>query len=84
MADSTGDPELIATDLLAQAEHDVRTRVGLITTDVALAEATAVEVLRQMETLATAKIAAESRSNYGEITVRGRGCDDPLFRPRSR
>ena len=69
VADSTGDPELIATDLLAQAEHDVRTRVGLITTDVALAEATKVEVLRQLETLATAKIAAESWSNYGEITV---------------
>ena len=74
VADSTGDPELIATDLLAQAEHDVRTRVGLITTDAALAVATAKEVLRQLETLATAKIAAESWTNYGEITV----CDDEL------
>ena len=69
VADSTGDPELIATDLLAQAEHDVRTRVGLITTDATLAEATAREVLRQLETLATAKIAAESWTNYGEITL---------------
>ncbi len=69
VADSTGDPELIATDLLAQAEHDVRTRVGLITTDVKLAEATAAEVLRQLETLSTAKIAGESWTNYGEITV---------------
>ncbi len=69
VADSTGDAELIATDLLAQAEHDVRTRVGLITTDAALAEATAAEVLRQLETLETAKIAAESWTNYGEITV---------------
>jgi sulfopropanediol 3-dehydrogenase len=33
-------PIMIATDLLAQAEHDIRTRVGLITTDRALAEAT--------------------------------------------
>lgn len=72
VADHTGDPELIATDLLAQAEHDVRTRVGLITTDPAVAEATAKEVLRQLETLATAKIASESWTNYGEITV----CDD--------
>ena len=69
VADSTGDPELIATDLLAQAEHDVRTRVGLITTDAALAEATGKEVLRQLETLATAKIAGESWANYGEIVV---------------
>ncbi len=69
VADHTGDAELIATDLLAQAEHDVRTRVGLITTDQALAEATAREVLRQLETLTTAKIAGESWANYGEITV---------------
>ena len=72
VADSTGDPVLIATDLLAQAEHDVRTRVGLITTDSALAEATAREVLHQLETLATAKIASESWNNYGEITL----CED--------
>ncbi len=69
VADATGDPELIATDLLAQAEHDVRTRVGLITTDEALAEATGREVLRQLETLSTANIAGESWANYGEITV---------------
>lgn len=69
LADSTGNPELIATDLLAQAEHDVRTRVGLITADAALAAATAAEVLNQLSTLATEKIAAESWRNYGEITV---------------
>jgi histidinol dehydrogenase/sulfopropanediol 3-dehydrogenase len=69
VADSTGNPELIATDLLAQAEHDVRTRVGLITTDRALAEATVKEVARQLETLATAKIAAESWANYGEVVL---------------
>ncbi|WP_293881027.1 histidinol dehydrogenase [Sphingomonas sp.] len=67
VADSTGDPELIATDLLGQAEHDVRTRVGLITTDRALAEATVLEVARQLETLATATVARESWDNYGEI-----------------
>jgi histidinol dehydrogenase/sulfopropanediol 3-dehydrogenase len=69
VADATGNPELIATDLLAQAEHDVRTRVGLITTDRALAEATVKEVARQLETLATAKIAAESWANYGEVVL---------------
>lgn len=69
VADSTGDPELIATDLLGQAEHDVRTRVGLITTDRALAEATVREVARQLETLATAKIAEESWRNYGEVVL---------------
>ena len=69
VADATGDAELIATDLLAQAEHDPRTRVGLITTDRALAEATATEVLRQLETLATASIAGPSWADYGEIVL---------------
>jgi histidinol dehydrogenase/sulfopropanediol 3-dehydrogenase len=69
VADSTGKPDLIATDLLAQAEHDVRTRVGLITTDRALAEATLREVALQLEVLETAKIAGESWQNYGEIVL---------------
>ena len=69
VADHTGNPALIATDLLAQAEHDVRTRVGLITTDRALAEATLKHVAIQLEVLETAKIAAESWQNYGEIVV---------------
>jgi len=69
LADASGDLELIACDLLGQAEHDVRTRVGLITTDRALAEATVREVERQLETLATAKIAAESWANYGEVVL---------------
>ncbi len=69
VADSSGDAEMIATDLLAQAEHDVRTRVGLITTDRALAEATLREVEKQLATLSTANVAAEAWKNYGEITV---------------
>jgi histidinol dehydrogenase/sulfopropanediol 3-dehydrogenase len=69
VADKTGNPALIATDLLAQAEHDVRTRVGLITTDRALAEATLKEIVRQLETLATAGIAGESWDNYGEVVL---------------
>jgi sulfopropanediol 3-dehydrogenase len=72
VADETGDAELIATDLLGQAEHDVRTRVGLITTNRALAEATVREVALQLKTLATAQIAAESWENYGEVVL----CED--------
>jgi len=69
VADSTGDAELIATDLLGQAEHDVRTRVGLITTDRALAEATVREVARQLRTLATAAVASQSWRDYGEVVL---------------
>ncbi len=72
VADSSGDAEMIATDLLAQAEHDVRTRVGLITTDGALAEATLGEVERQLATLSTANVAGTAWRDYGEIVV----CDD--------
>ena len=72
VADATGDAEMIATDLLAQAEHDIRTRVGLITTDKALAEATLKEVEKQLETLSTANTAGAAWRDYGEITV----CED--------
>lgn len=69
VADATGDAEMIATDLLAQAEHDIRTRVGLITTDKALADAVQKEVEVQLETLSTANTAREAWIIYGEITV---------------
>ncbi|WP_421761117.1 histidinol dehydrogenase [Devosia sp.] len=69
VADSTGDAEMIATDMLAQAEHDVRTRVGLITTDRALAEATLKQVEAQLATLSTANVAGTAWKDYGEIVV---------------
>ena len=69
LADHTGDAEMIATDLLAQAEHDVRTRVGLITTDAGLARAVLEEVERQLATLATAHTAGPAWRDYGEIAV---------------
>ncbi|WP_425073371.1 histidinol dehydrogenase [Sagittula sp. S175] len=69
LADHTGDAEMLATDLLAQAEHDTRTRVGLITTDAALAEAVLAEVDVQLETLSTAETAGQAWRDYGEIVV---------------
>ncbi len=69
VADETGKAPMIATDLLAQAEHDIRTRVGLITTDRALAEAVLEEVERQLQDLPTANVAAEAWRDYGEITL---------------
>ncbi|MFN3971428.1 MAG: histidinol dehydrogenase [Gemmobacter sp.] len=69
LADHTGDAEMIATDLLAQAEHDVRTRVGLITTDAVLAAAVLAEVEAQLATLSTASVAAPAWRDYGEIVV---------------
>jgi sulfopropanediol 3-dehydrogenase len=72
VADSSSDAAMIATDLLAQAEHDVRTRVGLITTDAKLAEATLAEVGRQLEVLPTAAVAGPAWRDFGQIVV----CED--------
>ncbi|RWO95760.1 histidinol dehydrogenase [Mesorhizobium sp.] len=69
VADETGNAATIATDLLAQAEHDVRTRVGLVTTDRKLAEDVLEEVERQLEDLPTAPVAGAAWKDYGEITV---------------
>ena len=72
LADDSGDAEMIATDMLAQAEHDVRTRVGLITTCRKLAEAVVAEIERQLDGLSTAHVAAPAWRDYGEVAV----CDD--------
>ncbi len=69
VADDSADAHMIATDLLAQAEHDVHTRVGLITTSRQLAEATLQEVERQLKQLPTADVAGPSWREFGEITL---------------
>lgn len=69
VADETGDPEVIAVDLLAQAEHDVRTRVGLITTDETLARKTLVTITRFLNHLPTANVAAPAWQEFGQIVL---------------
>ena len=72
IADEAGEPAMIATDLLAQAEHDPRTRVGLITTDRALGRAVIDEVARQLATLSTAPVAGAAWEAAGEVIL----CED--------
>lgn len=67
VADKTGDAEMLATDMLAQAEHDIRTRVGLITTNRKLAEATVAEVEKQLKTLSTADVAGPAWRDFGQV-----------------
>lgn len=69
IADESGDVEMIATDLLAQAEHDVKTRVGLITNHRPLALAVLMEVEKQLEDLSTAETAGAAWRDYGEIAL---------------
>ena len=72
LADDSGDARMIATDLLAQAEHDVRTRVGLVTTSRRLAKEVVSEVAAQLKTLSTAAVAGAAWETAGEVVV----CDD--------
>jgi histidinol dehydrogenase/sulfopropanediol 3-dehydrogenase len=67
VADGTADPEILAIDLLAQAEHDVHTRVGLITTDREVAVQTLARVHAQLLTLPTANVAGIAWRDAGEI-----------------
>ncbi|MDF2764771.1 MAG: histidinol dehydrogenase, partial [Rhodospirillales bacterium] len=69
VADETGDAAMIATDLLGQAEHDTRTRVGLITTSRRLAGETLAEVERQLADLPTAAVAGPAWRDFGEVVV---------------
>lgn len=69
IADDSADARIIAADLLAQAEHDVHTRVGLATTSRAIAEGTLAEIERQLKNLPTAATAGEAWRRQGEIVV---------------
>ena len=69
VADDSADARIIAADLLAQAEHDVHTRVGLATTSRAIAEGVLSEIERQLMTLPTAATAGEAWRRQGEIAV---------------
>ena len=69
IADGSADPELVAADLLGQAEHGPESPSALVTTDTALAEAVAREVQRQLPTLSTHDICGPAWENFGSITV---------------
>jgi len=68
-ADDSADARIIAADLLAQAEHDVHTRVGLATTSQSIAEGVLAEIERQLTSLPTAVTAGEAWRRQGEIVV---------------
>lgn len=69
LADETGDARTIATDILAQAEHDPRTRTGLITTSAGLGQAVLAEIARQLPDLPTADVAGPAWTAQGEVAV---------------
>jgi sulfopropanediol 3-dehydrogenase len=69
IADDTADVEMIAIDLLGQAEHGPTSAAALITTSHKLAEALPGEIERQLSILPTADVARGSWRDYGQIIL---------------
>lgn len=69
IADKNNDPEWIAADLLAQAEHDRAAQSILMTDDAGFAKAVEAAVARQLATLPRGNIAGESWNVFGASIV---------------
>ncbi|HEX4891701.1 MAG TPA: histidinol dehydrogenase [Hyphomicrobiaceae bacterium] len=69
IADRDNDPEWVAADLLAQAEHDTAAQAILMTDDAAFADAVTVAVERQLKVLPRGAVAAESWATNGAIIL---------------
>jgi sulfopropanediol 3-dehydrogenase len=69
VADDTADVEMIATDLLGQAEHGPTSPALCITTSKKIAEALPAEIERQLTVLPTADVAGVAWRDYGEIIL---------------
>ena len=69
VADHNGNPDWIAADLLAQAEHDASAQPILITDSAELAGAVERAIVAQLTGLQRAEVAAASWRDYGAIIV---------------
>ncbi|WP_372708246.1 histidinol dehydrogenase [Brevundimonas sp.] len=70
IADLDAEPEIVAADLLSQAEHDADAQVILVSDSTAAITEILAEVARQLETLPRAEIARASLSQARAIKVR--------------
>lgn len=69
VADGSADAELIAADMLAQAEHDPGAAAVCVTTDARLAGRVAAALDRQLAALPRRRVAAEALRAFGAIVV---------------
>ena len=69
IADKENDPGIIASDLIAQAEHDVSAQSILITDDASLADTVLNSVDDQISSLSRKDIASKSWNNNGAIII---------------
>jgi len=67
IADDTADAEMIATDLLGQAEHGPSSPATLLTTSQSLANTIEEEIQRQLKSLPTADVAGVAWKNCGSV-----------------
>lgn len=67
LADGSAEPELVAADLLAQAEHDPSARPWLVSTAAALLDAVERELTRQLLLLPTAATARAALAGGGAV-----------------
>jgi histidinol dehydrogenase len=72
IADAGSNPEFIAADLLAQAEHDEMASSILVTTSVKIADMVIENVTKQLEKLQKPEIAKKSIDNNGVVFI----CED--------
>lgn len=72
VADETAKADFLAADLMSQAEHDKMASAILLTTSADLANKTAEELERQMQTLSRKDIIEKSLNDFGAIIV----CDN--------
>lgn len=69
IADETADAEMVATDLLGQAEHGPTSPAILITSSESLAHQTLNEIERQLSVLPTAEVAGQAWRDYGQVLL---------------
>lgn len=69
IADADNDPDWIAMDLMAQAEHDESAQAILITDDAAFAQRAAAAVEAALQRLRRSEIAGASWRNHGAVIV---------------
>jgi sulfopropanediol 3-dehydrogenase len=82
IADDSSDVEIVAADLLGQAEHGTNSPTVFLTNSAPLAEGLPAEIERQLAALPTAPIASVAWRDYGEIIL----CDtlDEMVREADR
>ena len=69
VCDASADPEIVAADVLGQAEHGPTSVAGVIAIGEDVAAAVAAQIDRLLETWPTADVAGESWRDYGWIAA---------------